>query len=281
MSGASRERFGDLVRGAPDGRFPLDEAAALIAVETLPEGAGRGAETALERDCRDRLDLLAAQVPGTGPDHTRLARSLGDFHGQAADYDLLSSSILPAVLRRGRGLPILLSVVWTEVARRAGIDAYGVALPGHFVVGVGDPGTFDAGAVDGSRVLVDPWRHGALLPFDRARDLVESTGRPFRRAMLAPAQPRDIVARMLANIRAWAHDPLRASTRLWAVDLALLLPDPDPILLRDRGVALMHLGHYRLGARWLEEYADLVAERWPADAEAARSLACRSRAHLN
>ena len=281
MSGASRERFAALMRDARLPGFPLDEAASLIAAETLPRAAGDAAAEALARDCRTGLDLLAASVPDAGDDHARLTAALSGFSGEPADYDLLSSSLLPAVLRRRQGLPILLSVVWTEVARRVGIPAYGVGLPGHFVVCVGDPDTFDALALDGGRVLVDPWRRGVLLPYDRARDLVEATGRPFRRTHLAPAHPRDVVSRMLANVRAWAQDPLRAATRLWAVDLALLLPDPDPGLLRERGIALMDLGHYRMGARWLEEYADIAEERSPDDALAARALARRSRAHLN
>ena len=281
MSGASRERFAALMGDARLAGFPLDEAACLIAAETLPRAAGEAAEAALERDCRTGLDLLAASVPDSGDDHARLTAALSGFGGEPADYDRLSSSLLPAVLRRRRGLPILLSVVWTEVARRVGIPAYGVGLPGHFVVCVGDPGTFDPRALDGGRVLVDPWRRGVLLPYDRARDLVEATGRPFRRAYLAPAHPRDVVSRMLANVRAWAKDPLRAATRLWAVDLALLLPDPDPALLRERGIALMDLGHYRMGARWLEEYADIAEERSPDDALAARAWARRSRARLN
>lgn len=281
MSQASRERFAALMRDARLPGFPLDQAASLIAAETLPQGAGEAAEAALERDCRAGLDLLAAAVPDAGDDHARLTAALSGFGGEPADYERLSSSLLPAVLRRRRGLPILLSVVWTEVARRVDIPAYGVGLPGHFVVCVGDPDTFDPQVMDGGRVLVDPWRHGVLLPYDRARDLVEAAGRPFRRTHLAPAQPSDVVSRMLANVRAWAQDPLRAATRLWAVDLALLLPDPDPGLLRERGIALMDLGHYRMGARWLEEYAEIAEERAPDDAFAARALARRSRAHLN
>ena len=60
--------------------------------------------------------------------------------GTPADYQRLESSLLHEVLRRRRGLPILLSVVWMEVARRAGAPVYGVALPGHFVVGFGPAG---------------------------------------------------------------------------------------------------------------------------------------------
>ncbi len=69
-----------------------------------------------------------------------LAELLGaqfGFRGRPGDYQRLEASLLHRVLRRRGGLPILLSVLWMEVARRAGAPVYGVALPGHFVVGFG------------------------------------------------------------------------------------------------------------------------------------------------
>ncbi|MCZ9344314.1 transglutaminase-like domain-containing protein, partial [Streptomyces sp. TRM76130] len=72
------------------------------------------------------------------------------FRGSPADYRRLDASLLHRVLARRRGLPILLSVVWIEVARRAGAPVYGVALPGHFVVG------FGAGPGAAEPVLADP-----------------------------------------------------------------------------------------------------------------------------
>lgn len=80
-----------------------------------------------------------------------LAELLGErcgFAGSSQDYQRLDSSVLQQVLRRRRGLPILLSVVWIEVARRAGAPVYGLSLPGHYVVGFGDPA---------ERVLADPF----------------------------------------------------------------------------------------------------------------------------
>ena len=87
--------------------------------------------------------------------------------------------------------------------------------------------------------------------------------------------------RVLANIRAWAEHPLRAATRLWSIDLALMLPEPPPWLLRDRGLALRDLGHAHLAARWLEEYADIVGEESPSEAMRAREQARAVRARLN
>jgi regulator of sirC expression with transglutaminase-like and TPR domain len=63
---------------------------------------------------------------------------LGGRHGFAGDrerYDDPQNSMIDVVLSRRRGLPIVLSVVYTEVARRAGVPLAGVGLPGHYVVG--------------------------------------------------------------------------------------------------------------------------------------------------
>ena len=275
MSRESRERFRGIMAGSPD---HLDLPCLLIAAEAMPTGTDLDAFLARGVAV---LDQLADQGPSDGRDDERLRRALGGFHGQPEDYESLGSSLLPRVLARRRGLPILLSVVWTETARRMGIPAYGVALPGHFVVAVGDRDTFRADLPDGSRVLVDPWSGGTLLPFDRARDIVERSGHVFRREHLAPAGPVDTVARILANIRNWAAHPLRAPTRLWAIDLALELPDPPPRLMAERGIALLDMGHAQLARRWLQEYAELTESSSPTEAEAARRSALRAQAMLN
>ncbi len=279
MSQESREYFAAAVRA--DGG-PLDVPCALMAAEVVPDDLATGPELARSvARVVSALDELADAVPSSGRADERLRHALGAFGGEAADYLQLSSSLLPEVLRSHRGLPILVSSVWTEVARRSGIEAYGVALPGHFVVGLGDAGTFDPAALDAGRVLVDPWRGGRLLPFDVARDLVEEAGHPFRREHLRPAGPVATLARMLANVRAWAGPKDRAATRLWAADLALLLPGPDSTLHRDRAAALLDLGRHLDASSALEHYAEVVAVELPDEARAARLGARQARAHLN
>ena len=278
VSAASRERFADVVRaggaaGDPDD-VRLDLALLLLSAEAHhdEEVAGPGLDALVARGLAE-LDDLAGSVPEEGRDDLRLRAALGGFTGSSADYSQLESSLLPDVLRRRRGLPILLSTVWTEVARRAGVPAYGVGLPGHFVVGVGDP--------DGTRVLVDPFTGGRLLPYDRARDIAAEAGRSLRPEHLRPHDSIDTVDRVLGNIRGWATTPERARHRLWAAELGLLLPRHDLGLRRDYGEALVAVGRYVEASRVLEDYADTVAGPMPLEAEHARRIARQARARLN
>ena len=225
------------------------------------------------------LDELAGRLPyPPGGPHAwavALRELLGErcgFRGCAADYERLESSLLHQVLLRRRGLPILLSVVWMEVARRAGAPVYGVALPGHFVVGFGPPG---------DQVLADPFDGGRVLTGSDAELLVAgATGAPLEPSMLTPADPLEVVQRILNNVRAWAAArPERTDVALWAVELALLLPAHPARLRLERAQLMVRRGDFVRGAVELEEYAELIevvdegaAERVRAEARAARAL---------
>jgi regulator of sirC expression with transglutaminase-like and TPR domain len=279
MSVQSRERFGEIVRAGGAAGDPndvrMDLAALLLAAENRADETVSGDNLARYLTAGlQSLDRLADEVPATGRDDERLRAVLAQFHGEATDYQRLEASLLPAVLTRQQGLPILLATVWTEVARRVDIQAYGVGLPGHFVVGIGDPA--------GTRVLVDPFRHGCLLPYDQARELASAAGRTLRVEDLRPHDPIDTIDRMLTNIRGWAaRRPERARTRLWCCELALLLPRHDLNLRRDYAEALIAVGRYIEGAARLEEYADLVAGPMPLEADHARRTARQARSRLN
>lgn len=227
------------------------------------------------------LDRLAGQLPfrpgGPRAWATALHHLLGvrdGFRGSPADYQRLESSLLHEVLRRRRGLPILLSVVWMEVARRAGAPVYGVALPGHFVVGFGP---------QERQVLVDPFDGGRILSGGDAELLVAgATGAPLDPSMLTPADPLEVVLRILNNIRAWATArPERSDVSLWAVDLSLLLPSHPARLRYERAQLLVQRGDFLTGAAELDSYAELVAAVDEPAAERVRGQARAARALLN
>ncbi len=231
------------------------------------------------------LDRLAGELPHRpGSPHAwavALRDLLGErygFHGLPDDYRRLESSLLHAVLRRRRGLPILLSAVWIEVARRAGAPVYGVALPGHFVVGFGDPEGPGAG-----QVLADPFDGGRVLTGPDAELLVAgATGGPLEPSMLAPAGTLEVVARILNNVRAWAATrPERTDVGLWALDLALLLPAHPARLRYERAQLLVQRGEFTAGAAELEAYAEIVTAVDPEAADRIRGEALAARALLN
>jgi regulator of sirC expression with transglutaminase-like and TPR domain len=227
------------------------------------------------------LDRLAGQLPfrpgGPRSWAVSLRELLGDrygFRGAPADYQRLESSLLHEVLRRRRGLPILLSVVWMEVARRAGAPVYGVALPGHFVVGFGPPD---------EQVLADPFDGGRVLTGGDAELLVAgATGASLQPSMLGPAAPLEIVLRILNNVRAWAAArPERSDVSLWAVELSLLLPSHPARLRYERAQLLVQRGDFVAGAEELEAYAEVVVGVDEAAAARIRQQAHAARAMLN
>ncbi|MGV9242954.1 transglutaminase family protein [Streptomyces sp. NPDC003710] len=268
-----RRRFGDEARSArPD-------------LATLCLLVGAAADGGLDEAGMDaaqiELDRLAGELPYAPGDPRAWALALADvlggrcgFHGSAADYERLESSLLHEVLRRRRGLPILLSVVWIEVARRAGAPVYGVALPGHFVVGFGPLE---------EQVLADPFDGGRLLSAADAGLLVAgATGAALHPSMLTPADPLDVVLRVLNNVRAWAAArPERSDVALWAVELSLLLPSHPARLRYERASLLVQRGDFLRGAEELDAYADVVADVDETAAERVRGQARAARALLN
>ena len=134
----------------------------------------------------------------------------------------MRSSLLHEVLRRGRGLPILLSVVWCEVAARLDVLALPLGLPGHVMVCLGDP-------LD-EHVVVDPLNGGVTVDVEADPVLY----------------PVDLLLRVLTNIRALTTRQERsletARTRLWATELSLLLPRHPIDLRQERGELMVRLG---------------------------------------
>jgi regulator of sirC expression with transglutaminase-like and TPR domain len=130
------------------------------------------------------------------------------FEGDRQHYDDPQNSMLDIVLERRRGLPILLSVVYIEAARRAGIALSGVGLPGHFVVG-----HFGADAP----ILLDPFNGGRPIS-------AEAAGGALR-----PWLPDEIAMRMLNNLVSSYAKRGDLAHAIRAAQLRLLLPAPEAL----------------------------------------------------
>jgi regulator of sirC expression with transglutaminase-like and TPR domain len=126
--------FADL---AADDDPRLDELALAIAAAFRPIDADAvlGRLDALGVELAEALRECSAAPWVQASTLAELLGSKHGFHGDRQEYDHPDNSMLDLVLERRRGLPILLSVVYAEVARRAGVRVLGIGLPGHFVVG--------------------------------------------------------------------------------------------------------------------------------------------------
>lgn len=118
------------------------------------------------------------------------------FRGNSDEYYDPRNSCLNSVLMRRLGIPITLSVVYIEVARRLSRSVYGVGLPGHFIVAYEDAD---------SRYWIDPFHNGRILSFADCNALAQQTAGVDLRAnpaVLAPVSKRQILVRMLSNLKA-------------------------------------------------------------------------------
>ena len=142
MQSEISHRFHELAM-LPETQQGLAEGALIVAAEVRPEiDVASGLEALSEITERARPLVEAARTPSAAVDALNHALfELERFRGNQDQYDDPRNSFLDEVLSRRRGLPITLSILYVEIARQLGLEAYGIGFPGHFlakVVGVSD-----------------------------------------------------------------------------------------------------------------------------------------------
>jgi regulator of sirC expression with transglutaminase-like and TPR domain len=170
------------------------------------------------------------------------------FSGNREHYDDPRNSFLNEVLDRRVGIPITLSAVYMEVGRRAGVPVFGVGLPGHFVVKL---------EAAGDEVLVDPFHAGAILTREHCQERLDRIfgGRvKMEPRMLDAVTPRQMLERMLRNLKAIYAKEEDHQRALRVLELLLRIPPTNLDDLRDRGLVYAALDCYGLAVRDLEAY---------------------------
>ena len=246
---SSLEYFACLVQS--DEHFPLLEAAASIAQDEYPELDVQqllGDVDQMQARIRRRLASDAPSLQRLHMLNQFFYSDLG-FAGNVNNYYDPDNSYLNAVLRTRRGIPISLAVLWMELAQGLGLHVRGVGFPGHFMVKV---------LLPKGQVVMDPTTGQSLSREDLSERLEQA------------ATPRDIIARMLRNLKE-VHRSQQDWQRLTAVLDRLVVLSPQAWgERRDRGLAHAELGNVKEAVQDLETYlahaedgldADMVAER--------------------
>ncbi|HZC32377.1 MAG TPA: tetratricopeptide repeat protein [Candidatus Bathyarchaeia archaeon] len=246
---ATRARFARLV-AHPDHDIDLATAALVIAGHGRPapdEAAVLHHIDGLAEHVRIRLDVGDPTDEIVDRLHDVLYREAGYRGPTAAEYADPSNSLLDAVVARRVGLPISLAIVELETAWRIGLNLVGIGLPGHFIVG----------GPDG--LLSDPAAGGRRLTRNDCQALIRRAvgeGVLFHTGMLRPTGRREILTRVLRNLRASCLGQRDWPAALDAIDLLLVVEPTDPEHGRDRGLLLGRMGRYGEAVRTLSRYLD-------------------------
>ena len=261
--------FSSLVQS--DEHFPLLEAAVSLAQDEYPD-------LDVQQVLGD-VDQLLARIKRRLPADASALQKLRllnqfffhdlNFGGNVNDYYDPDNSYLNAVLRTRRGIPITLAVLWLELASGLGLNARGVAFPGHFMVKVNLPK---------GQVVIDPFSGQSLSREELAERL-----EPFRQRStssddfevpiglyLKSSPPREIITRMLRNLKD-IHKTQEDLPRLLAVMDRLIVLQPEGWAeYRDRALVWAALGDEQHAVADLETYLTHAEDALDIDAMAER-----------
>ncbi len=232
-------RFKRLVT-VPEAELDLAQAALQIAGIAYPDldpAPSVQKLAQLAETLRPRLSSLASTLDQAIEVARYLFVECG-FTGNTSDYYDVRNSFLNDVLDRRLGIPISLSVVFIEVARRLGLQAEGVGMPGHFLVRHTSP--------DG-QVLLDPFHEGKVVHLEDCQRLLAQVHGPS--AHLKPEYLRavttcQLLGRMLTNLKNIYINDEKWSLMFQVIEMILVVQPESWIEYRDRGVIQLRLENW-------------------------------------
>ncbi|HYM39771.1 MAG TPA: tetratricopeptide repeat protein [Thermoplasmata archaeon] len=236
----------------PESGIDLGEAALLIAEDAYPGLDIPGYLRRLDEmatPLRERLGEDSSLWEMVQALNGHLFGELG-FRGNTEDYFDPRNSYLNEVLDRRLGIPITLSAVYIEVARRIGLTVVGIGLPGHFIV---------EARRDTSSALLDPFHGGQPLDAEDCERLVQGVygdSVPFSEESLSPVRKRQLLARMLNNLKR-NYLTLDRPDRAWPVIEKMLYLNPESAVdHRDRGLLAYRMNRFAEARGDLRFYLD-------------------------
>lgn len=253
------EYFESLVTS--DDEFPLIETAISLAQDEYPDLDVQQVLSQIDQmqlRLQRRVAQDASALQRLRAVNEFFFRDLG-FSGNLNNYYDPDNSFIHLVLKSRRAIPITLALIWLELAQSVKLKAFGIGFPGHFMVSVIMPN---------GQVVIDPMDGQSLgreelserlMPYldNKSTDRTEET---FLRELIKRAVPREIIARMLRNLK---------EIHLSQEDWIRLLPVHDRLLTllpelwteyRDRGLTHAELGHADLALDDLNTYITNVID---------------------
>lgn len=245
----ARQKFSQLAM-LDEAVFPLDRAALTLGLEEYPT---------LDIDLYLRkLDTLATRtdvLAGHNRSAGNLVESMNDalfvqeaLRGNTEEYYDPRNSFLNEVLDRKLGIPISLSIIYIEVARRIDFDVRGVGFPGHFIVK----------CVDEEReIFIDPFNNGRVLNVEDCQELLDRVyggSVPVQPSYFSSMGKRSMITRMLFNLKGLYYQKDDYHKSLSVVERILMLNPGTLSEIRDRGMLYMQTSLFSKALADLEYY---------------------------
>lgn len=276
MKNSPTERLKQLLN-SPEEALDLAEAALVIAQDEYPQldiGAYLRRLDELAETVRVRLSPEAAPENIIATMNYLFFKEEG-FAGNTTDYYDPRNSFLNEVLDRRLGIPITLSIVYMEVGRRLGLPIEGVSFPGHFLVKL---------ELERGDVVLDPYAGGiSLSEEDLNQRLHQAYGEqpevPLKR-LLASAGKKEILARILGNLKAIYLRTEEFAKALSVTDRILLISPDLPGELRDRGLLYERQECVHSALQDYRRYLELAPDAPDAEDIRARMIDLQGPAHL-
>jgi regulator of sirC expression with transglutaminase-like and TPR domain len=282
---ASLELFAQLL-ALEDDKIDLSRACLMIAEDAYPALDLEGYAGEIERFAkrlRARLAVGASEEDRVLALNEFLFDDLG-FSGNSDDYYDPRNSYLNEVLDRRTGIPITLAVLYMEIGRMIGLRLEGISFPGHFLVRL---------RVGKGTLVLDPFSGG--VP-QSEKDLRERLKRVIPRAaaggvpvgklpldqFLEPASKRQILARLLRNLKGIYREADKPERALEVLNRMILVAPESAVELRDRGLVYQRLECWRPALNDLRDYLERAPEALDAEEMRAKVMELSQRcARLN
>jgi regulator of sirC expression with transglutaminase-like and TPR domain len=230
--------------------FPLDRSALAFAIEEYP---GINIQSYLRK-----LDTYAASTEvlvGLDRKPVNVIEGLNEvlfvqegLRGNSEDYYDPRNSFLNEVLDRKLGIPISLSVIYMEVAKRISFPIQGIGFPGHFLI---------KHVAKDREIIIDPYNRGKILTLSECQELLDKShdgALHMNSSLLQPMDKRSIITRMLYNLKGIYTQKEQYQKAISVIDKILMLNPLAPTELRDRGLLFMQTSLFAKALADLESY---------------------------
>ena len=245
----AQQRFYQEINQA-DAQINLALAALYIAQEQFPELEPQAYLNALDTMAaavQDRLPQPRYPLKVIQTINQYLFEDLG-FIGNQKNYYDPDNSYLNQVIERRTGIPITLSMIYLEIAKRIDFPMVGIGMPGHFLI---RPDFEDAG------IYVDAFNQGEVLfPEDCEARLSQIYHQPvqLRAEFLAPVSSRQILVRTLTNLKIIYMNLEQFEKAVTIIELILFLLPNTITEKRDRGILYYQLNRWTEARQYLQDY---------------------------